>query len=104
MGESAGRHDFYPDALLRRVLGSVRTVAMVGASPDWNRPSSFVMTYLQSKGNEAPARDVITAGKAMGFSESALKTARTRMSDRVKYERRKGMAGRSVSYWVLVSF
>jgi predicted CoA-binding protein len=50
MGESAGRHDFYPDALLRRVLGSVRTIAMVGASPDWNRPSSFVMTYLQSKG------------------------------------------------------
>ena len=23
---------------------------MVGASPDWNRPSSFAMTYLQGKG------------------------------------------------------
>ena len=43
-------HDFYPDALLRRVLAGVRTIAMVGASPDWNRPSSFVMTYLQHKG------------------------------------------------------
>jgi uncharacterized protein len=44
------RHDFYSDAMLRRVLAGVRTIAMVGASPDWNRPSSFVMTYLQNKG------------------------------------------------------
>jgi len=43
-------HDFYADGLLRRVLAGVRTIAMVGASPDWNRPSSFAMTYLQSKG------------------------------------------------------
>src|SRR5258706_13198285 len=43
-------HDHYPDAFLRRVLASVRTIAMVGASPDWNRPSSFAMTYLRSKG------------------------------------------------------
>jgi predicted CoA-binding protein len=50
MDDTAARHDFYPDGLLRRVLGSVRTIAMVGASPDWNRPSSFAMTYLQSKG------------------------------------------------------
>lgn len=40
----------YPDALLRRILGSVRTIAMVGASPDWNRPSAFAMKYLQGKG------------------------------------------------------
>lgn len=43
-------HDTYSDALLRRILASVRTIAMVGASTDWNRPSSFAMTYLQSKG------------------------------------------------------
>ena len=43
-------HDHYTDGLLRRVLGSVRTIAMVGASPDWNRASSFAMKYLQSKG------------------------------------------------------
>ncbi len=43
-------HEAYPDGLLRRVLGSVRTIAMVGASPDWHKASSFAMKYLQSKG------------------------------------------------------
>jgi predicted CoA-binding protein len=43
-------HDSYPDALLRRILGSVKIIAMVGASPDWHKASSFAMKYLQSKG------------------------------------------------------
>jgi predicted CoA-binding protein len=43
-------HDVYPDALLRRILGNVRTIAMVGASPDWHKASSFAMKYLQTKG------------------------------------------------------
>ncbi len=43
-------HDSYTDAHLKGVLESVRTVAMVGASPHWNRPSYFVMKYLQAKG------------------------------------------------------
>jgi predicted CoA-binding protein len=40
----------YPDVLLRRIYRETRTVAMVGASPTWNRPSYFVMRYLQQKG------------------------------------------------------
>src|SRR5579863_6459083 len=40
----------YSDAKIRRILSSVRTIAMVGASSNWNRPSYFVMKYLQSKG------------------------------------------------------
>ena len=43
-------HDSYTDDELRQVLRSVKTIAMVGASPNWNRPSFFVMKYLQSKG------------------------------------------------------
>ena len=40
----------YPDSLIRRILGEVKTIAMVGASPNWVRPSYFAMKYLQEKG------------------------------------------------------
>ncbi len=43
-------HDAYPDLFLRGILGRVKTIALVGASPHWIRPSYFAMTYLQSKG------------------------------------------------------
>ena len=43
-------HDRYTDNYLRGVLESVRVIAMVGASPHWNRPSYFAMKYLQDKG------------------------------------------------------
>lgn len=43
-------HSAYTEDYLRRILRDVRTVAMVGASPNWNRPSYFVMKYLQAKG------------------------------------------------------
>ena len=43
-------HDRYDDAYLRQILREVRTIAMVGASANWNRPSYFAMTYLQGKG------------------------------------------------------
>src|SRR5207248_8967510 len=40
----------YSDAQLRAILERVRTIAMVGASSNWNRPSYFVVKYLQGKG------------------------------------------------------
>ena len=40
----------YPDGLIRRILGAVRVIAMVGASANWVRPSYFAMKYLQEKG------------------------------------------------------
>lgn len=43
-------HDNYSDDYLRGILAKVRTIAMVGASPYWNRPSYFAMKYLQDKG------------------------------------------------------
>lgn len=40
----------YPDDLIRQVLDRTRTIAMVGASANWVRPSNFAMKYLQQKG------------------------------------------------------
>jgi predicted CoA-binding protein len=38
------------DATLRRILRECRTIAVVGLSADWNRPSFFAASYLQGKG------------------------------------------------------
>lgn len=40
----------YSNADLLRILRSVKTIAMVGASAKWQRPSYFAMKYLQEKG------------------------------------------------------
>src|SRR6516164_11136390 len=40
----------YSDAQLRVILQRVKSIAMVGASSNWNQPSYFVMKYLQGKG------------------------------------------------------
>jgi O-acetylhomoserine (thiol)-lyase len=55
----------YPDAKLRGILRRVRTIAMVGASSNWNRPSYFVMKYLQSKGYRVIPVNPGTAGQTL---------------------------------------
>ncbi|SDF08367.1 O-acetylhomoserine aminocarboxypropyltransferase [Thalassobaculum litoreum] len=40
----------YDDDVIRDILRDVKTIAMVGASDNWNRPSYFAMKYLQQKG------------------------------------------------------
>ena len=40
----------YDDDFIRDILRQTRTIALVGASTNWNRPSYFVMKYLQRKG------------------------------------------------------
>jgi predicted CoA-binding protein len=47
-GETGLLH--YDDSVLRRILRETRTIAMIGASPNWVRPSNFAMKYLQGKG------------------------------------------------------
>jgi O-acetylhomoserine (thiol)-lyase len=57
----------YPDARLRAILQRVTTIAMVGASSNWNRPSYFVMKYLQGKGYRViPVNPGITGQNLLG--------------------------------------
>ncbi|MFK0688870.1 CoA-binding protein [Mesorhizobium sp. IMUNJ 23033] len=43
-------HDSYDNAYIGGILNSVKTIAMVGASPNDVRPSFFVLKYLLAKG------------------------------------------------------
>src|SRR5215470_17907958 len=55
----------YSDAQLRSILERVRTTAMVGASTNWNRPSYFVMKYLQGKGYRVIPVNPTAAGQIL---------------------------------------
>ena len=55
----------YSDAKIRRILATVRTIAMVGASTNWNRPSYFVMKYLQGKGYRVIPVNPTAAGQEL---------------------------------------
>lgn len=43
-------HDAYPDAYIRDILSTTKTIAMVGASANEVRPSYFVLKYLLERG------------------------------------------------------
>jgi uncharacterized protein len=43
-------HDQYPDAYIRGILNTVKTIAIVGVSPKDVRPSYFVFKYLKERG------------------------------------------------------
>ena len=43
-------HDSYNDAYIREILNGVKTIAMVGASPQNVRPSYFAFKYLAERG------------------------------------------------------
>ena len=43
-------HDSYPDAYIRGILNGVKSIAVVGVSPNTVRPSYFVFKYLKERG------------------------------------------------------
>lgn len=58
-------HDRYEDAYIAGILDAVKTIAMVGASANWNRPSYFVAKYLQGKGYRVIPVNPRAAGEAI---------------------------------------
>ena len=58
-------HEHYSDADLRDLLTSVRTIAVVGASPRPDRPSHRVMAYLQRHGYRAIPVNPAAAGETI---------------------------------------
>ena len=65
-------HDRYDDAYLRKILRDTKTIAMVGLSANWNRPSFFAAKYLLDRGykvipvNPAAAGQEILGQKVYG--------------------------------------
>ena len=53
----------YPDTLIKSILRSVKTIAMVGASGNDIRPSYFAMMYLLNKGYKVIPVNPGMAGK-----------------------------------------
>src|SRR5258707_330741 len=48
--QGAMNHDNYADSYIRGILNTVKTIAMVGFSPNVTRPSYFVFKYLLERG------------------------------------------------------
>ncbi|HXC55670.1 MAG TPA: CoA-binding protein [Rhizomicrobium sp.] len=55
----------YPDALIKSILRSTKTIAMVGASGNDMRPSYFAMMYLLAKGYVVHPINPSLAGKSI---------------------------------------
>ena len=55
-------HDVYSDSRIHAILRQVKTMAMVGASTVWRRPSFYAMKYLQKKGFRVIPVNPVRAG------------------------------------------
>jgi predicted CoA-binding protein len=66
----AGMTEFpheYDDEFIRTVLRDTTVIAVVGASPDWARPSCYTMQYMQSMGYRVfPINPTIAGAEILG--------------------------------------
>ena len=90
-------HDTYPDAYLRDILTSARTIAIVGASPRPHRPSHGVMRFLQRHGYRAiPVNPNAVGGDILGEKIYASLSDIREPVDMVDIFRRSELAGAAV--------
>jgi predicted CoA-binding protein len=90
-------HDSYSDEYLRDILRSVKTIAVVGASPRPQRPSHGVMRYLQSQGYRAiPVNPFAAGGTIHGERCYASLAEIPEAVDMVDVFRRTDIAGEAV--------
>jgi len=90
-------HRTYPDAYLRDILSSTRTIAVVGASPRPHRPSHGVMRYLQRQGYRAiPVNPFAAGGTILGERCYAALSEIDEPIDMVDIFRRSEVAGVAV--------
>src|SRR5690242_13505491 len=91
------QHDSYSDEYLRDILRSVRTVAVVGASPRPHRPSHGVMRYLQGQGYRTIPVNPFAAGGTIHGEQCYASLAEIREPvDMVDVFRRTKAAGEAV--------
>ena len=93
----------YPDAFLRDILSSVRTIAVVGASPRPHRPSHGVMRYLQAQGYRTiPVNPFAAGGTILGERCHASLAEIAGLVDMVDVFRRSEFAGAAVDAAIAV--
>ena len=96
-------HDCYSDAYLREILTSVRTIAVVGASPRRERPSYGVMACLQRHGYRAiPVNPNAAGASILGETCYAALDDVPEPVEMVDVFRRSEMAGAAVDAAIAV--
>jgi hypothetical protein len=87
-------HDHYPDDLIRYVLDSARTIAVVGATADPAKPSFYVMKYLQDRGHRViPVNPALVGRTVLGQTAYASLADLPERPDMVDIFRRAEAAG-----------
>ena len=90
----AVNHDRYDDLYLRRILRECKTIAMVGASANWNRPSYFAMKYLLDRGYKViPVNPAAAGQEIMGQKVHASLADLPQKADMVDIFRNSEAAG-----------
>lgn len=88
-------HDGYDDALIRRILREVKTIAIVGATDTTSRPSYIVFKYLKERGYDViPVNPKLAGKELLGTRGYASLAEIGRPLDMVEIFRASSEAGR----------